>query len=383
MTREPRILIVSASIGSGHNQAALAIKEQLHCQYPQAHVDIVDFLTYGGGSTWGNFIKDTYLKMLHVFPDMYDFLYRWTSGRGHRVKNLLAYSSKKRMQKLYQQYLPDILVFTHPFPCAAAAYLRRKGLLDTPLAAVVTDFAVHPLWIYEEVDIYCIADDTLKLQLMIKGIEPSRVVASGIPISRRFAEMRKNTELDSQLGLRQDDPVIMIMGGGLGLGPLAEVLESIEQFATRLQMIVVAGNNTEIMPYLENKAKVSRHDIYIFGFTSEVDTLMGMAQLLITKPGGLTTSEALTKGLPMLLVPAIPGQEEENATFLVRQGTAIRVRDIGAIPRHLHRLLVKKPEVLQSLKQAAERLAKPEAASHIAGFVLRLAKSFASQRSAG
>jgi processive 1,2-diacylglycerol beta-glucosyltransferase len=381
MTREPRVLIVSASIGSGHDQAAFAIEEQLRRQYPQIHVDIVDFLAYGGA--WGSFVKETYFKMLHVFPDMYDYLYRWTSGRGQRVKNLLAYSSKKRMQKLYQQYQPDILVFTHPFPCAAAAYLRRKRLLETPLVAVVTDYAVHPLWIYDEVDIYCIADQVLVQQLIDKGIAEQRILVSGIPINSRFSEQQINVGLYRQLGLRLNEPVVMLMGGGLGLGPLEEVLASIEYFATKLQMIVVAGNNAEIIPSLEARAKESRHDIRVLGFTNEIDSLMDMAHLLITKPGGLTTSEALAKKLPMLLLLAIPGQEEENARFLVRQGTAIRVHDVDAIPRYLHRLLVKRPDMLQSVKQAAERLAKPEAAAYIAQVVLRLVKRFAGRQTIG
>jgi processive 1,2-diacylglycerol beta-glucosyltransferase len=379
MTKEPRILIVSASIGSGHNQAAAAIEQELRRQHPQSQIDIVDFLTYGS-SSWGNFIKETYFKMLHVFPDMYDFLYRWTSGPGHRVKNLLAYSSKKRMSKLYQHYQPDILVFTHPFPCAAAAYLRRKRMINTTLIAVITDFAVHPLWTYDEVDMYCVADSSLQYQLVEKGIPESRIMVSGIPVGAQFAISKQDSGISQEYELQGNKPTLLVMGGGLGLGPLEIVLQSIERCTLPLQLIVVAGNNKEILPSLHNFAKKSRHTIHVLGFTKEVDHLMERADLLITKPGGLTSSEALAKGLPMLLVSAIPGQEEENARFLVQQGAAIHVRDIRRIPLYLQRLFAKKPELLRSIKIAATHLGKPEAARLIAQTVLQRAQRFAAMR---
>lgn len=375
MTREPRILIISASIGSGHNQAAAAIAQELRRQHAKAQIDIIDFFTYAS-SSWGNFLKETYFKMLHIFPDMYDFLYRWTSGRGHRVKNLLAYSSKKRMQKICQQYNPDILLFTHPFPCAAAAYLRRKHAINIPIVAVVTDFAVHPLWIYQEVDLYCIASETLLQQLLDKGILQQRVIPLGIPINPKFTERKINTTFTHQLGLSAEEPIVLIMGGGLGFGPLESVLLNLEQFTGPLQLIVVAGNNRELIPSLQSLARNSRHKIRVMGFTEEIDTLMEIADVLITKPGGLTISEALAKQLPMLLISVIPGQEEENAQFLVQQGAAVQVRDIRTISRYLNRLLTKKPETLIKLRTAAAGLAKPEAARHIAKHVLEMVNRF-------
>lgn len=364
---EPRILIVSASIGTGHNQAAAAIGQELRSQRPQAQIDIIDFLQYGSYYR-GSLLRETYLKILHLFPEVFDFLFRWTAGKGQQVKSLFAYSSKKRITELRRQFKPHILVFTHPFPCAAACYLKRQGVLDLPVAAVVTDFGVHPFWIYREVDAYFVAHENLRQQLVDKGINAGRVRACGIPIDKKYSE-----EVIRSEGVIKEEPVMLIMGGGLGLGPLDSVLVHLEAFPHPLRVFVVAGSNRKLLPKLREMVGKSRHKIRILGFTEKINQLMEAADLLITKAGGLTASEALAKGLPMLFIPVIPGHEAENARFLVQQGAAVQVRDVEEIPRCLQYLLVEQSGVLDGMRRAAAALAKPDAAQDIAAQILEMA----------
>ena len=367
MRTEPRILIVSASIGTGHNQAAAAIGQQLRSQRPRAQIDIIDFLQYGSYYR-GSLLRETYLKILHLFPEVFDFLFRWTAGQGQQMKSLFAYSSKKRITELRRQFKPHILVFTHPFPCAAACYLKRQGVLDLPVAAVVTDFGVHPFWIYQEIDAYFVAHENLRQQLLDKGIYARRVQACGIPIDKKYSKGVPRSE-----GVITETPVILIMGGGLGLGPLDCVLRHLEAFPHPLRVLVVAGSNRKLFSKLREMAGKSRHKIRIFGFTEKINQLMEAADLLITKAGGLTASEALAKGLPMLFIPVIPGHEAENARFLIQQGAAVQVRDVEEIARCLKYLLVEQPEVLDGMRTAAAALAKPDAARDIAAQVLEMA----------
>ncbi|HBS58681.1 MAG TPA: UDP-N-acetylglucosamine--LPS N-acetylglucosamine transferase [Firmicutes bacterium] len=364
---EPRILIVSASIGTGHNQAAAAIGQELRSQRPRAQIDIIDFLQYGSYYR-GSLLRETYLKMLHLFPEVFDFLFRWTAGKGQQVKSLFAYSSKNRITELRRQFKPHILVCTHPFPCAAACCLKGQGALDLPVAAVVTDFGVHPFWIYQEVDAYFVAHDDLRPQLVDRGIHAGRVRACGIPIGKQYSAKVTRAE-----GVIKEEPVILIMGGGLGLGPLDRVLLHLEAFPHPLRVLVVTAGNRKLLPKLREMAGKSRHKISIFGFTEKIDQLMGAADLLITKAGGLTAGEALAKGLPMLLIPVIPGHEAENARFLVQQGAAVQVRDVAEITRCLKYLLVEQPGVLDGMRTAAAALAKPDAARDIAAHIVEMA----------
>jgi processive 1,2-diacylglycerol beta-glucosyltransferase len=317
-----RVLIVSASIGAGHNQAAAAIEAAWKNKFPQDKVHIVDFMSEGN-SRFNYLIKEIYLKTITISPDIYELLYRWTqSARSNatvKVQDILFWSMQTSMARLLRKYRPTLVICTHPFPCGAIACLKRRKNLAIPVVGVVTDFVVHPFWLNGKVDQYIVAAPELKASLVRQGISPVSVCATGIPIHPRFALPAGGAV---PLNLDRQRPVLLIMGGGLGLGPLQELLVLLNRVPLPLQLIVVAGNNTALYEKLQELAPQSPHQVHILAYTQYVMELMRASDLLITKPGALTISEALAVGLPSLFYETIPGQEMDNACFIIKQGGA-------------------------------------------------------------
>jgi processive 1,2-diacylglycerol beta-glucosyltransferase len=358
------ILIISASIGSGHTQAANAVRDELLRCSPASKVTVVDFMD--GSSSFGSLIKETYLKMIDVFPNAYDLLYRWSQGpfHGSNVKNLTALVMKTRMLRLLREYRPDLVIFTHPFPCCAAAYLRRTRRIAVPLIAVMTDFASHQLWIHREIDLYFVANPEIKKALCDRGIADTAVYVTGIPISPKFAKTPLN---DSNRNSRE--PVVLIMGGGLGLGSVEKVMLHLAASKYPLRIVVVAGKNSRLRQKLIAAKKRSPHPVTIIGYTDRVNELMANASILITKPGALTCSEALAMQLPLLLYNPIPGQEEDNANYLTRQGVAVRITADDQFTQAVDRLITT-PEVLNEMQLKARNASRPNAAADIAAILL-------------
>lgn len=360
-----RILIVSASIGSGHHQAAQAVARQIACQHPQARVQIVDFMAEEN-SYFNTLLKETYLTMLNLSPNMYDFLYRWThiASTGSPVQNLLGVVMKKTMEKLIIQYRPQLIICTHPFPCAAASYLKRNGKISATLAAVVTDFTVHRLWVYREVDLYFVGTSEMRLELQKHGISGRRTHVTGIPISADFQQVLSKQAVLQELQLSPVLPTLLIMGGGLGLGGVEQALASIAGCTIPLQIIVITGNNHKLRESLAANIQTFKHRVRVIGFSSRIPELMACADLLITKPGALTVSEALVSKLPMILFESIPGQEKDNAAYLAKKGAALWLQNNNELSATVQRLISSPPQ-LQAMQAVAETLQRPYAAAHI------------------
>lgn len=363
--RTNRILIVSASVGSGHTQAARAVAAELKSRYPQLVINIADFMA-GDNSYLNTLIKETYLKMVEFTPNMYDFLYRWTynTQSGVKVQNLLAKIMKKNMLKLLRRYRPDMLICTHPFPCGAAAYLKRRGLLDIHLAGIITDFAVHSLWVYREVDSYFVAAENLKGELVAQGITPERIHVTGIPIHPVFSRPADRSRVIEEFQFDHNMPILLVMGGGLGLGGVRQALAGLNSISRPLQAVVVTGHNTALRRALKKPDFVFKHPMHVLGFTHQVRKLMGAASLLVTKPGALTLSEALAAELPMVLFEPIPGQEEENARYLSERGAARWVKQSDDLAAEVDGILADSKH-MEEMKTAARAISNPFAAARV------------------
>ena len=354
-----KILIVAASIGSGHMQAAKAVRDEFLRKSPDASIHIVDFMDQD--SSLGHIIKETYLNMIDYIPNAYDLLYRYSQEPryGSNVKSLLALIMKKRMRKLCQKYQPDLVVFTHPFPCCAAAYLKAKGQIAIPLAAVITDFSFHQMWLHPAVDSYFVANEETREELLRNGIAASRVYVTGIPIAAKFSESAVSTrERSPKL------PTILVMGGGFGLGALEETVSNLLQAERQMKIIVLTGKNDSLLKKIMLLRDDTYHQLSAIGYTERVHEIMAAATLLITKPGGLTCSEALAMQLPMLLLKPLPGQEEENADYLTQQGVALRLSDLSALASITDSLLAEQ-EILQLMRRRAQAIGKATAADTV------------------
>lgn len=345
MSKPDRILIVSASIGTGHTQAARAIEEYWAQKNPDAIITHVDFLNTNSFS-FDNLIKETYIKMIDVFPMLYDVIYRMSQGdkKGSTAQTALSWMLKRRMLKLINREKPDIIIFTHPFPCGAACILKRQHLIDVPLVAVITDFQVHQFWVYKQIDAYFVGTTSMVDELCKAGIPVDKITITGIPVRRTFYEHRL-TEYKHAYPVK-----VLIMGGGLGLGCVESALQHLDEVSGIDELIVITGRNAELYEGLMSMRKNLRTPTMIYGYTLEVAKLMREAAMLVTKPGGLTCMEAVTVGVPMVFFSAIPGQEEGNAAFFEQQGFARWVRDI----HNLHAVvtgLLANPERLHEMSR--------------------------------
>lgn len=358
----PKVLIVTASIGAGHTQAANAVRAELQ-RRDLVTPTVVDF--FDAEDTFNRLLKETYLKMLNVLPDAYDLLYRWSQEPlpGSNLVNITALAMKRRMLRLLAEHRPQLVLFTHPFPCCAAAYLRRHRQLDLPLVAVLTDFAVHRLWVAREVDRYCVAHRQMKETLAEQGIPLKNVRMTGIPIAAQFggeppAKRLKYAEV----------PSLLVMGGGLGLGAVEQAVAGLAAVGRPLAITVVAGRNAVLARKMTDVARNSPHRVEVIGFTDRIGELMAGANLLITKAGALTCSEALAMGLPLVLFKPIPGQEEENTAYLTSRGVAVKVAGAEELAPAVARLLAR-PGLLAAMSRRALADARPAAAAAVADTV--------------
>lgn len=365
------ILILSASIGSGHDRAANALAGALQNRYPLAQITVVDFMD-GERSYLSGFMKETYLRMLRLSPNIYDVLYRWTqSGRqGTGMGTLMARVLQESMLEIIETYQPDWLIATHPFSCGAAAYLKRKGKIDIPLAGVITDFAVHRLWVYPEVDCYFVAVPELREALLAQGVAAAKVNVTGIPIDSRFSQAVDRSAAGRRLGLATDRYTVLLMGGGLGLGGVSQAIRVLNEISLPLQLVVVAGKNRKLYKKLKTATAASGHPVKLLSYTSQVPELMAAANVLITKPGALTISEALSMKLPMLLYAPIPGQEKENAAYLDAKGAAFWVKNDAELKRLLTGMIVN-GNIAAFVQENAKKLGQPRAAETIAAIISR------------
>lgn len=347
MTKK-KVLILSASIGTGHTQAARAVEEYIRTLPEECEVEQLDFLSNDSLSI-DNLVKETYIKILDVFPMLYDLMYYSSQGqkKGSAVKTLLAWGLKRRMQHILDAKKPDVLICTHPFPAGAAALLKRQHRMTIPVVGIITDFAIHQLWVYPQIDVYCVAASQIKDELAGYGVPQDKILVSGIPVRQAFQQYHWAWDTT-----RRQDKNILIMGGGLGMGSMKEVVRQLDAVSGFDSFTVVTGYNADLYDELSTLKGKTRHHLTVLGYTNQIPELMEKASLLITKPGALTCTEAATVQVPILLYNAIPGQEEENAVYLQNKGCAVWVQEESKLSATVADVFAH-PEKLEAMSQAS------------------------------
>lgn len=369
---QKKILILTASIGSGHTRAAEAIAASLQKHKPEYQINIVDFMD-SDISLLHYLMKRIYLIMLSFVPNIYDVCFKvaGSSSGGGLVRNAFAVVMTRAMNNLVKKYRPDIIVATHPFPEGAAARWRANNSADYLLVALMTDYTIHEIWLSQGVDNYFVATTAMKQAMEKHGFNAERVLVTGIPILYSVNEDKlTKSDLRAKLNISEDSRVILIMGGGLGLGGMKRALLSLDSIKERLTLLIVAGSNNELRRDVEQKSKQSHHDIRVWGYTDNIHELMQTADLLITKPGALTLSEAFVYELPLLLHDPIPGPETENARFATKHGVAEWLHRGEKIAPAVTELLVE--DKLAKMRKSAGKVATPEAADTIAQHIIAM-----------
>ena len=347
--KKKKVLILSASIGTGHTQAARAVEEYLKDLPEECEVEHLDLLS-NDVLSFDNLVKETYIKILDLFPMLYDLMYYSSQGykKGMMVKTLVAWGLKRRMLRVIAEKKPDLIVFTHPFPAGAAALLKRQHRIDIPLVGVITDFAIHQFWIYKQLDLYCVAASQLKEELASHDIDKDKIVVSGIPIRKIFQQER--WQMDEAHKKNRD---VLIMGGGLGMGSIKKTLTLLDRLDNVDSFTVVTGYNADLYDEVSQMRNDLRHKVSVFGYTNQIPSLMVRATLLVSKPGALTCSEAATVQIPTVLYSPIPGQEEANATYMQEKKCARWVKTSEDMVSTVSSLL-DRPDELQQMSQACK-----------------------------
>jgi processive 1,2-diacylglycerol beta-glucosyltransferase len=363
----PRILILSASVGAGHLRAAQAVELAARQVLPDAQItnlDVLELTNAAFRQVYGRMYLDLVNKAPHVLGYFYDLMDRPSKSgrnRGDRLRLAVDKLNLSRFIRRLHDEPCDLVINTHFLPASIIASLRAKNELDLPQVTVTTDFDTHRLWINEPCERYTTATPEGAINLHSWGISADRTRITGIPIHPVFATPKSREECLAHQGLTGDRPIVLQLAGGFGVGPIAQIYQALLRVELPLEIVVVAGRNEEAREQLCQVKCDNRHRCHILGFTDQMDEFLACADLVVSKPGGLTTSEVLARGAVMAIVNPIPGQESRNSDFLLENGAAIKINNISTLAYKTTALL-RDPERLERLKRNARALGKPRAA---------------------
>ncbi|TBL69311.1 MGDG synthase family glycosyltransferase [Paenibacillus thalictri] len=355
--RKKRVLILSEGFGAGHTQAAEALSESLKRHAPHVQTRVLELGSFLH-PTVAPWIFTAYRKTVMSGPRLYGFMYRYQYKKSLNRFTQLAIHRLFYAQTaaVIRQLRPDTIVCTHPFPNVVVSRLKRFGL-SVPLVTVITDYDAHGTWVSREVNKYLVSTLDVKKKLQSHGVSPDLIEVTGIPVRPGFWESHDKDELRRSFGL-QAMPTVLVMGGGWGLMNTNGFTRHMAGWRDHVQMIFCLGNNEKALADLSENPLFRHPNIRLFGFTKEIDKLMEVSDLLITKPGGMTCTEGLAKGIPMLFYKPIPGQEEENLQYFTEHGFGELIQSTATIDAWFHDLLEQYPEV-QKRRSLHTDLVKP------------------------
>jgi processive 1,2-diacylglycerol beta-glucosyltransferase len=346
-----KVLILSASTGHGHNQAAKCLKSELEASgYTVSIVEPVK----EESKFMEKLVDDGYQLLASRLPKMYGKLYKITYHKyvNKGVVTFLNLTLSTTIFQLIQEHTPDLLIVTHPLFVNVVSLLKADGKIDLPFIAIVTDYMAHLFYVNKYVDAYIVGSRYTKDTLTEKGVSADKIYAYGIPIRKEFRQPRREH--------KDNTFTILLMGGGMGVPYMRKCLEKLLINKHNFRLLVVCGNNQKLKTSLENKLAgltTGGKEIKIYGFTPNIADLMDESDVIVTKPGGLTVTEAINKNIPIIIPFFIPGQEEENTEILVKAGLAVRASDTKELNQLIDRF-VENPNLLLDMRQRAEELSR-------------------------
>lgn len=371
-----KVLIFYGSYGGGHLSAARSIKEYIDTNYKDTETCMVDCIEYINKAL-NKVTTKAYSEMAKnahwVWKKVY---YGAENGPFSRLNDKTQKLLSIKLNKILQTYKPDLIISTHPFSSHMCAILKKKKKINTKIATVITDYAPHSQWLMHSVyiDYFFVAHDGMKEDLLKRGIKEKQIKVTGIPLSNRFLAHYNKEKILSEFNLSPDKRTVLFFAGGeqgFGKDKIFNMLKSIIETFPNLQVIAISGKNEKMKQQFDDLVSKTNSDetVKVLKYTNKIPELMSVSDLVITKPGGLTTTESLASGLPIIVINPIPGQEEENAEFLEQKGVAIWIRKNDNIEDELYKVL-NSEEKLQSMKINARLLAKKNSTKDICEILL-------------
>lgn len=363
-----RVLLMSVKAGYGHHSTAKAI---MNCFEENGHTcDMLDMFTYIN-KRLGDTIQDGYLLSTKYFSKAYGKVYDYLNKEDEpydktSVASFVSEIISKKLIGYIEDFGPDLIIGTHSYAGVVMSVLKDKKIIGCPLLGIVTDFTVHPFWENTSLDYYVVPDAQLTYQMGKKGIAKEKIIPLGIPVKKSFASKLSKSAACAQLDI-EEKMTILVMMGSMGYGNIKDTLLEIDDFEGDFQVIVVCGSNEKIKAFVDETRW--KKNIHSYGFVNNVDVMMDASDIIITKPGGLTASEAMAKGMPLIVMNPIPGQEDKNLAFLVNNGAAVAVNNEYTISDALYQLTSSNWRV-ELMKQSVDHIGKPNSAENLYNFIM-------------
>jgi processive 1,2-diacylglycerol beta-glucosyltransferase len=362
---QKRVLILATSAGSGHITAARAL-EKVFRQSPQVaevvNKDALEFTNQAFRDFYSEFFQALVKRNPHFLGWWYDESDEpW---RTDQVRGLMDRLNMQPLVKFIKEFQPDIVVCTHYLPAGIVSHLLATNQIDTHLTIVTTDYDFHSQWLSRLFHRYCVALDQTRAHLVALGIPDDRITVSGIPVDPVFGEPVDRAAVLAKYQLQDDLPILVLSAGAVGGGPVRGLVEQLMLLRNDAQCVVVCGHNVDLRHEIETLVVTQAEKFRILGFTSDMADLMRVATLFIGKPGGLTISEAMAAGVPMLIGTPTPGQEDRNSDHLLENGAAMKYNDLTVVAYKIDKLL-DDPDRLRQMRENTSRLGRPDAARTI------------------
>ncbi len=365
-----RILLLHISECGGHKSASRSIEEAIRVLAPHMEVHNINGFGYIYPSM-EKYVDYLYTTTIKHAPQLWGTLYdrKPVIRISFPFKKLLNRMGFRRFSQLISKVKPDAIVATQAFPCGLAADFKKFSGARFPIFAVVTDYYPHRFWIHPYISSYIVACDDAKDILVREGVEEEKVKIFGIPTSLKFMEVHPRREIARRFGFNVDSPTVLIMGGGSGYGPIQKIAVKLNRIRADFQVIVVCGRNRKLYDWFKRKSHRFKKPTFYFEYVNFVHQLMDFSDIIITKAGGITISEALVKHMAIIVTNPIPGQEERNVSYLEKKGAVLRADDPERINYFVERLINNRQE-LERLKAAASSYAFKDSSLRIAEFIL-------------
>lgn len=366
-----KVLILSISAGGGHGHAAQAIKDYIDLKDSTSEVRIIDTLKHINPII-DKVVIGSYLKTLRVTPSLYGKIYTHSEGEiASTISSKLIGIMTHKLLPLIREFNPSIIICTHPFSTEMVSVMKNRYKIDIPSMSIITDYYSHSSWLHPYIDAYVVSNHDMIEDMICKGISRSTIYNLGIPVNPSFIDKYESINTLRELDLSENRFTILVMGGSLGMGKITELYQELIKINADIQIIIITGRNNKLYSELTRLKELSGKETRIIGFTDKVNKYMQACDLLLTKPGGLTITEALICHSPLGLFSPIPGQEEKNAQFLLKHNLAVNLSDIGNC-KDLIEDLLNCHDRLELMRKNCAKFSKPNSVCDIYKLINRL-----------
>lgn len=368
-----KILLMYVSEDSGHHRASVAIEKAFKLKGEGIETLNVNSFNYTN-PILEKIVTKAYMGLIRQRPEFWGYLYDNPNivRKTQRLRESIHKYNTGRLRNLIDTFRPDAVICTQAFPCGMVADYKETYNSSVNLYGVLTDYAPHSYWIFDKVNAYFVPSGDTGNKLVHNGVHPSKVIETGIPLDPVFKKANDRAELINKLGYSGDKPIILLMGGSQGIGPMKEVYLSLLKTHHDIQIVAITGKNKGLFKWFRKQGKRADKEgkkLFTYSYVNNMDEIMETVTIVVSKPGGITTAEACTKGLPLLIIQPIPGQEQMNADYLIKHDVAIKIDQPTNVGVMVDELLYNRRK-LEELHIKARNFANPESSQNIASYVL-------------